>query len=449
MPTANRRQFVVGCSAAIANLAAARFTNLVFGAPAAVIEHDTLVVLFLRGGIDALSYVLPLGGADRGFYETARPNLKVPISGTTAALPLGSLSGADLGLHPAAAPLHELYQAGKVALIPAAGMNTASRSHFETQAQIELGTPGVPATTSGWLTRYLQTLADPPLATDIGSLAVASAIPTALLSSYASVVMTSRDDFLLNTGPSEWRVKQRAALRTVLEGGSGFLHTTSLAALDASLLVEQNVPSASGYVPENGAVYPTGGYGDALKLVAQMIKLDLGLRVATLDLGGWDTHNGQGTPVAGQYFWNKLVELAGGLKALYVDLTGSGPHPTSERVTVVVMSEFGRRLRENADVGTDHGHGCVITVLGGSVRGGLYGAWPGLANDQLYDHADLAVTTDFRAVLAEILARRLGNPNWATIFPGFAGYSPLGFIGSSVFADGFERGSVADWSAVR
>ena len=450
MYRATRRGFMMGCSAAIANLAAARFTSLVFADPLSVADHDTLIVLFLRGGMDGLSFVLPTGGADRGFYETARPVLKIPASGTNAALPLGTLGATPLGLHPAAGGLHGLYQDGRVAFVHAAGLDTSSRSHFDNQAQIELGTPGDGGTTDGWLTRHFLTTpglpADTPM---VQRIAVSSTIQSSWLADTNVVAFANRDDFLFNTGPSAWRDAQKTALRNILDlhAGADPRYAQGLVSLDASGFIEQNVPTLSSYVPANGAVYPSGSFGDSLKLTAQLIKLGMGLRAATLDLGGWDTHNGQGTPAAGQFYWNKIVELSQALTAFYTDLDGIGPNAHAGRTTVAVMSEFGRRFRENNDSGTDHGHGGVITLVGGPVNGGLYGSWPGLANDQLYDAADLDITTDFRRVLSEIVVSRLGNPNWQQVFPGYAGYTPMGLVRPILFNDGFEGGDTANWNA--
>lgn len=449
MRDTTRRGFLMGCSTAIAGLAGARFSNLVFADPLAVPGHDALIVLFLRGGMDGLSFVLPTGGADRALYETARPVLKVPAAGTGAALALGSLDGTPFGLHPAAVGLHELFQDGRVAFVPAAGLTVPSRSHFDNQAQMELGTPGVGSTTSGWLTRHFLTAPGLPAETPmLQRVAVSSTLQSAWLADANVVAFANRDDFLFNTGPAAWRDAQRTHLRNILELNSATdpRYAQGLVSLDASAFLEQNVPPLASYVPANGAAYPTGSFGDAMKLSAQLLKLDMGLRAATVDLGGWDSHNGQGTAANGQYFWEKIEEMSAALAAFYLDLDGTGSNAYAQRVTVVVMSEFGRRLRENNDAGTDHGHGGVITVLGGQVAGGrLYGSWPGLASDQLYDHADLAITTDYRRVIAEILARRMGNPNWQQIFPGYSGYTPLGLVGGGVFADGFENG-LAGWS---
>ncbi|MGE0641916.1 MAG: DUF1501 domain-containing protein [Thermoanaerobaculia bacterium] len=443
-----RRGFMMGCSAAIANLAAARFTNLVFADPLSVSDDDVLLVLFLRGGMDGLSFVLPTAGPDRAFYEAARSAIRINASGPNAALPLGAWGGNDFGLHPAATELHELYQDGRVAFVHASGLNTSSRSHFDNQAQIELGTPGNGGTNDGWLTRHFLTFPGlPPEIPMMQRLAISSSIQTSWLADTNVLAFANRDDFLFNTGPSTWRDAQKTALRNILDlhAGSDPRYQQGLTTLDASAFIESNVVPLGSYVPSNGATYPSGSFGDTMKLSAQLIKLNLGLRAATLDLGGWDTHNGQGSANSGQFFWNKIDELSKALSAFYLDLDGAGSEGYTKRVTVALISEFGRRLRENNDSGTDHGHGGVITLLGGNVVGGLHGTWPGLANEQLFDAADLAITTDFRRILSEILVKRLRNPNWDQVFPGYTGYTPLGVV-NDLFRDDFESGDTRHWS---
>lgn len=242
MPSPTRRGFLMGCSAAIANLAAARFTNVVFADPGTTPDHEVLVVLFLRGGMDGLNYVLPLAGADRPHYLAARPSIAVPDSGANAALALSEMGGTLFGLHPGAAPLHELWQDGRVAFVHACGLATPSRSHFDNQAQIELGTPGNGSTTTGWLTRHFLSASLPP-GIVMPSLAVSSTIQTAFQASTEAIAMTNRDDFVINTGPSTWRDAQKTALRNILESSGDYLHSRGVEALDASTLIELNVPS--------------------------------------------------------------------------------------------------------------------------------------------------------------------------------------------------------------
>ena len=405
MPKLNnpRRQFLQGCSYAIASMAGARLTNLSFAQDDN--PSDTLVFVFLRGGWDALNVVPPLQGDDRGFYEKARPNLRI-----TDLLPLND----QFGLHPTLGPLHDLYQAGKMGIVHAVGLDHDTRSHFDAQEFIELGTPGSKNTTSGWITRHLQETG----VSSILPVVSTAGQPTSLLNFVPTVSVNSPSDF------SQWGNdlvgSQQNALRQMYKGGT-LLHQAGARTLDAlgiiSPLTEQE------YQPSNGAGYNDDELGQQLKTIAQMIKLDAGLRVATVDFGGWDTHEYE-TDGNGGYIGDMLSQLASGLANFYLDLDSG----YTDHLSLVVISEFGRRLVQNESYGTDHGHGSVMLTLGGNVNGGqVFGTWPGLHNDQLYDHADLAVTTDYRQVLSELISKRLGNSNIENIFPGFSGkYNPLG-----------------------
>ncbi len=406
MPTTKltRRNFLQGCSSAIAAMAGARLTNITFSQPDS--PTDTLVVIFLRGGWDALNVVPPIDGDDRGFYETARPNIKI-----SDLLPLND----QFGMHPALAPLHGLYQQGKMAVVHAVGLNYDTRSHFDAQEFIELGTPGLKSTTSGWITRHLQSHSVSSILPALST----SGAPSSLLNFVPTVNLNDPADF------SQWDnglvASQQTALRQMYSGDT-LLHRAGLRTLDSlgivSPLVEQK------YQPSNGASYNDDELNQQLKTVARMIKLDAGLRVATVDYGGWDTHEYE-TDGNGGYIADLLGNLASGLSNFYLDLDSG----YTDRLSVVVISEFGRRLVQNEDYGTDHGHGSVMFTLGGGVNGGqVYGAWPGLHNDQLYDHADLAVTTDYRQVMSELLTRRLGDNNIGTVFPGYTPASDMGIF---------------------
>lgn len=414
-----RRGFMVGCSATIATWTSG-LSFTAFGAAEAEPNQDILLVIFLRGGMDGLNVVPPIGGADRGHYEAKRPRIAVPVTGTSAMLPLDD----RFGLHPGAAALQGLFQDKKLAIVHAAGLTSDTRSHFDAMQFMELGTPDSKSSTTGWLTRHLQTASKLPSQVIMPAVAVGNLQPTSLLSSRESIGMTSPNDF--NFG-GHWRYAdgQRMALRTMY-GGSSWLHQAGIQTLDAIDVVESASPGA--YTPGNGAVYPSGGFGRSLQTVAQVIRMQLGLRVATIDLGGWDTHESQGDGGAG-YFNGKLDELGRGIEAFLLDLGNDNGTDHTKRITVIVMSEFGRSFQENASRGTDHGHGNVMLVAGGAVNGGkVYGEWPGLATDQLYDRRDLAITTDYRRILSEILIRRLENPKLGAIFPGYQAYTPLGIV---------------------
>ncbi len=430
-----RRDFLVGCSTAIAAMAGGRLGMAAFSDPTTATNEEVLVVVFLRGGMDGLNLVPPIGGPDREFYEVARPTLKVPTTGNAAARELGQLGTVQLGLNSLAAPLYELYQERKLAIIHAVGLRHETRSHFDAMEFMELGTPGAKGSNTGWLTRHLQSAPNLPDTIITPAMMAGNATPTSLLSSTEALAISGPDSF---TFSGNWRYVdlQRMMLRRMYNGDS-FLHRAGTQTLNSVDIIESTLPRDNDgrytYAPANGAQYPDGSFSRNMQTVAQMIKLDLGLRVATVDLGGWDTHENQGSgdsTSTNAPFPARIDELARTLFAFYTDLSGAGSANYMRRVTVVVMSEFGRRLKENGNRGTDHGHGNVMLVLGGGVNGGLYGNWPGLdkAQRQLFQDEDLAITTDYRQVLSEILIRRMGNPNIATIFPGYSGYVPLGVV---------------------
>jgi len=418
--TITRRGFVAGCSAGLAALTASRLSLAGFDGSGNG-DHEVLVVVFLRGGADGLSIVAPADGPDRGFYEAARPELALPASGDDALLPLDR----GFGLHPAAAALHPLYQDGRLAVVHAAGMHADTRSHFDAQELMELGTPSSRSTSTGWITRHLQSAPGMPAEILMPALAVSDAQPTALLGSRETVAMDDPDSFDIATGGWRWMDVQRLALRRIYRSGSDRIRAAGRQAMDAMDLVEAYADED--IEPANGAEYPNTSFGRQMRLVAQIVKLRIGLRAATVDLGGWDTHENQ-LYGAGGYFATQVENLAKGLAALYTDLDGAGEASLNRRLTVVVQSEFGRRVRENGNRGTDHGHGQLMLILGGEVIGGVHGDWPGLAPEELYDGADLAVATDYRRVLSEILIRRTANPKLSTVFPGYSGYEPLGIV---------------------
>lgn len=400
-----RRQFLQGCSAAIAEMVGARLTNLAFAKQDN--PYDTLVVVFLRGGWDALNVVTPISGDDRGIYEKARPDIRI-----NDLLPLND----QFGLHPALAPLYDLYQQGKAGIVHAVGLDVDTRSHFDAQEYMELGTPGSKSVASGWITRHLQTTGISSILPTIST----AGLPTSLLNFVPTVSLSTPDEFSL--WDNGLRDSHMNALKQLYKGES-IVHRAGARTLDALNIVSPL--SGSGYEPANGAYYNDDEFGRQLKTVAQMIKLEAGLRVATVDFGGWDTHEYQNDGNGG-YMGDLLNSLATGLANFYLDLDSG----YTDKLSVVVVSEFGRRLVQNDSYGTDHGHGNVMFTVGGNVNGGqVYGTWPGLGNDQLYDHADLAVTTDYRQILSELLSKRLGNNNVEAVFPGFSGvYNPLGIF---------------------
>ncbi|WP_394537460.1 DUF1501 domain-containing protein [Lysobacter enzymogenes] len=430
-----RRDFLKGTCATAAATAVAG-PSLLFAPPAlaAANGHDTIVHLFLRGGLDGLNLVVPIDGADRTFYEQARPNLAVAATGAYAALPLtlASGGGTGFGLHPSASGLRDLWVSGRMGIVHACGLLTSvTRSHFDAQLYIDLGTPGAQGIGSGWMARAMNTQPGMDGSERLPALGVASRQPAGLLSSVQALTMGSPSDFSLNAGAWSWQTARSgspAGFRGVNETlaslwtGRSPLELGGQRADSALRVIATQSYSA---VP---AGWPTTTFAQQLWTIAQSIQFGLGLRYATLDLGGWDTHDGQGTAGSGyHYYQNKIAELSQGLSAFYAALDASGH---AGRVTVVVQSEFGRRVRANASGGTDHGYGNPVLVLGGAVNGRrFYGSWSGLDPEILSPHfGDVPVTTDHRQVLSELLVKRMGNSDLAAVFPGYSGYAPMGIV---------------------
>jgi uncharacterized protein (DUF1501 family) len=363
---------------------------------------DTIVVLSLRGGFDGLSAVVPVGDPD---YARHRPGIAVPAGAT---LQLDSM----FGMHPALAPLKAVYDAGELAIVNATGLPSPNRSHFAAMDEVERAAPGTSART-GWLNRTLGLHADggPFAAVQLGS----SSIPYALLGEEQVLGMSSVDGFKLSgadnaTRRTQWRTALNA-MHSASPAPMAAAAGTTLGALDTAAAL-----GATTYVPANGATYPNTDLGRALRDTARLIKGDVGTRIVTIDEGDWDMHADLGR-VDGGWMRDKLVELGGALAAFDRDLG-----PLMDSVTLVTISEFGRRVEENMSSGVDHGWGNVMFVMGGNVVPGLHGTWPGLSDDALVQ-GDLAVTTDYRAVLADILVNRTGatSDEVKQVFPGYTG----------------------------
>lgn len=372
-------------------------TSLAFAAPG--YTGDTLVVLSLRGGFDGLSAIAPIGDPD---YYRARPVIALPKTQAIAA-------DGVFGLHPGLAPLLPMWTGGHLAAVHSVGQPNPSRSHFAAMEELERGAAGTSLRT-GWLERMLGAAgAAGPLA----GVSMGNAMPARLFGGPArDVSMASLDGFTL-AGDSGAR-KMAAALRTMYATAPDALAQPAQAA-DAALTATASV-RGTGYTPANGAVYPATPLGAALRDVARLVKADVGLAAAAVDSGDWDMHEGLGTAVKGQRMYDNLFEMSSALAAFAGDLGPAG----MASVTLVTVSEFGRRVRENGSRGADHGNGNAMLLMGGGVRGGkVYGTWPGLAPAALVA-GDLAATTDYRMVLGEILQKRCGLGALDAVFPGVA-----------------------------
>jgi uncharacterized protein (DUF1501 family) len=363
-------------------------------------KRKVLVLLFQRGAADGLSLVPPLAEPR---YAAVRPTLAIPATGEGAALPLDGF----FGLHPALGPLLPLWEEGQLALLHAAGSPDPSRSHFDAQDYMELGTPGQKPE-DGFLNRALRQQPEdgaPPFR----AVALQPNLPLSLTGPAPVVAMSSLNDFGLDLAPGSaaggFEGMYRAAVDHTLRG-------VGSEAFEALHAIRDAVPTG----PEAllAAGYPRSPLGRRLYEIAALIKADLGLEIAATDAGGWDTHAGQGGS-RGQLA-NRLADLAQALAAFSRDLG-----PRWDDVVLVMCTEFGRTVRQNGTQGTDHGHGAVMFVLGGRVRGRrVYARWNGLEEKDLFEGRDLAVTTDFRAPLSRILKEHLGVRDVASVFPGFA-----------------------------
>ncbi|BCX80617.1 hypothetical protein MIT9_P0191 [Methylomarinovum caldicuralii] len=347
-------------------------------------QNRALVCLFLRGGADAVNLLAPYADP---LYRQLRPTLALPEPGVAGGvLPLDS----QLGLPPTLEPLLPLYRSGDLALVSLCGLGNDSRSHFDRQRWMEAGGDGIPVPGDGWLARAL---AQTDLPTPVAAVGFGGRLPFAL-SGASAVAIRDLDRFGLPA-------KHMSALTQLYEGGNLVSQAgqQTLAALNF-------IGNAS--LPPQGSDYPDSSLGRDLAQTARLIKSGIGLRAFCLDSGGWDTHANQAATLAA-----RLDDLARSLAAFHADL---GAQMTN--TCVVVMSEFGRRVAENASGGTDHGHGGVMLVLGGGVQGGkIYGDRPDLSD--LYGPGDLPVTTDYRSVLAEAVTVTLGVSDLKTVFPGF------------------------------
>lgn len=397
-----------GCAAAPPNMAAAAVTRrgLMVGASLALLgwatrqsalaqlaigprveARNVTVVVFLRGGADGLSLLVPHG--DDAYYRE-RPALSVPKS------KLHDLDG-FFGLHPAMTPLLPLYEAGILAPVHAVGSDDQTRSHFEAMDTMERGLARREGPQSGWVARYLAA-SEPIDPSPLRAVALGYTTPTSLVGATNSTTLASLGNYALRAPEGA-----RNALERMYEAGRDEVSHAGRETLEVLKTLER--VDAAHYRPSNGATYPESDLGLGLKQVACLVRANVGMEVACLDKGGWDTHVGQGAESG--WMPTQLDDLAKSLAAFAADLGSE-----MSRVNVVVMSEFGRRIAENAGLGTDHGHGGAMFLLGGDVRGGkVHAKWPGL--DHPVGPGDLMVTTDYRAVLSELLHKRMGlaTPN--------------------------------------
>lgn len=411
----NRRFFLKSSGVALAQLSAATMSpSFLTRALAQTSEkgrRKILIAIFQRGAMDGLSAVVPYGEQE---YYNLRSSIAVPRPGAGGAQP-NQAPAIDLdgffALHPALAPFKPIYDSGQLAIIHASGSPDTTRSHFDAQDYMESATPGVKSTTDGWLNRYLQSNGAAE-SSPFRGVAMGPTLPRVMQGKASAIAMTNINDFTIRAGGGETGQAVQGGFEAMYaQTVNDALRGAGKETFDAMKLLKRVNPAQ--YKPSPDAVYPRGALGDRLRQVAQLIKSDIGLEIAFTDVGGWDTHANQGSS-QGQLAL-RLTEFAQGLSALYVDLK-----ERADDVVILTMTEFGRTARENGNRGTDHGHASVMFALGGSVKGGkVYGKWPGLKSHQLYESRDLAVTTDFRDVFAEVAKKHMGATDLNSIFPGY------------------------------
>ena len=376
--------------------------------------RKTLICLFQRGAVDGLSMVVPYG--DRDYYSVrseiaiAQPTQKAGAEGVL------DLNG-FFGFHPGMAPLLPIFKSGQLAVIQACGSPSSTRSHFDAQDFMECGVASDKSISSGWLNRTLLACPeDRAKITPFRAVSMTAMVPRSLQGDHEALAIPDLKTFGVGSTGGSMRASSNSSAASGFEGMyegavDGVLHGTGKEAFDAIAMLKADDPTK--YAAQNGAKYPNGSFGRSLMQIAQMIKANVGLEVAFAEIGGWDTHANQGG--ANGQLANRFTEFAGGLAALYQDL---GDRMAD--VVILTMSEFGRTVKQNGNRGTDHGHATCFMVMGGPVKDGkVYGRWPGLAREQLYEGRDLALTTDYRDVFAEVAQKHLGARELTKIFPGY------------------------------
>jgi uncharacterized protein (DUF1501 family) len=372
-------------------------------------KDKTLVVLFQRGAADGLNIVVPFADP---FYQKARPTIALKEPGRDAGVL--DLDG-KFGLHPALAPLMPLWKGGQMALVHAVGSPDGSRSHFDAQDNMETGTPGVGSTPDGWLNRALLSKSTPtnnPLA----AISLTSRLPRILRGDYPATVMLNAQNYDFAMG------SQEAGLIESLYGGSSdsLLGKSGLQTSESVKWVENLLKNAPATSPLAG--YSQSDLGRRFSDLAKFIKAGSGVKLGFLDISGWDNHYEEGS-IQG-YLSYALKDYGQNIAAFFMDLGDN-----ARDVVLVTMTEFGRTLNENGARGTDHGHASVMLVVGGPIRGKkVYGRWPGLESENLFEGRDLQVTTDFRQVHLEVLQKHLGVTHHSSVFPDYSPGANLGLL---------------------
>lgn len=407
----DRRYFLKSTGLAMASFAAVpsfllRTAMAQETSPSSGKDKPILIAVFQRGAADGISMVVPFG--DRS-YTSARPQIAVPAPRNGAENAAIDLDG-FFGFHPSLSPLKSIYDEGQLAVVHAVGSPDNTRSHFDAQDYMEAGAPGNKSVADGWLNRYMQGSPKPGNSA-FRAIALDAKMPRSLMGPAPALAMARIQEFDVR-GPNDRRQAGGTS-----ELSAAFEAMWKNSTFDAIRMLKSANPQR--FQPENGARYPGGQFGQGLLQMSQLIKADIGLEVGFLDIGGWDTHANQ----PGQLN-QRLREFGEGLHAFYRD-----QGDRMRNIVVVTMTEFGRSIKQNGSGGTDHGHASALFVMGGPVKGRkVYGKWPGLATEQLFEGRDLALTTDFRDVFSEVLNKHMRAADSTKVFPGWRAGQPLGLI---------------------
>jgi uncharacterized protein (DUF1501 family) len=366
-------------------------------------KRKTLVVIFQRGAADGLNVVIPF--AEKRYYEM-RPAIGIPAPGA----PNGAIDlDGHFALHPQLQPLKALWDKKQLAIVEATGSPDPSRSHFDAQEYMESGTPGK-TTGDGWLNRALP--ASGAQTSPVRAVAVGTKLPRTLRGDRPAISLNDMQSLQMGqdtAGILEGMYSSSADQRLGSTGKDAF----------AAMKMIQSITQQPFNQSETQQYFQAGELGRSLQPLARLIKADVGVEAAFAEIGGWDHHGNEQAQLP-----NLLRQFSGALEAFSKDMGDR-----MEDIVIVTMSEFGRTAQENGDAGTDHGHGSLMMVLGGGVNGGkVYGRWPGLEKEQLFEARDLAVTTDFRDVLAELVTGHLGQKDLSQVFPGYSAGKPLGLL---------------------
>jgi uncharacterized protein (DUF1501 family) len=367
--------------------------------------HDILVCVFQRGAADGLNALAPYGDPD---YAVHRPTIRVPDPGQ---LNGGTDIDGFYALHPALDPLKAIYDAGDLALVHATGVPHQIRSHFSAQNLIERGVVEKTGPITGWLGRHLA-LSPPASSSAFRAISISGNVPVSLSGAVEPLAIDNLSDFGFDQEIIDSGYPQ--VLADLFQSPVPFAGPV-VAALTAMEELQAADPAA--IPPDNGAMYPpNSALGNKMQQAAQLIKSQLPVEVVCVDSDGWDHHESLGF-----YINQSLDELAKVLTAFYTDMGAS-----MSRITVLVYTEFGRRVAENGSLGTDHGTGSLAYLMGGGVNGSqVISNWPGLDLPNLELEEDLRITTDLRSVIAELLNKRLGGTDVGTVFPGFTGVNDV------------------------